>query len=140
VTCELRHIGIVVNDISRYEIFLKKIGFVVFYDETEGGLDIKNLLNLDVEIKIKKLKNECNNIIEILKYPKQKNSGEASPNTTGLNHVAMTVSDLDETIQIFLESGGELIGEIVEKENVKLCYIFDIERNIFELVEECEEY
>lgn len=136
MTCKFRHIGIVVKDISRYESFLNKIGYVLFYDEIEGGLDIENLIKLKTDIKIKKFKNRFNNIIEILKYPKQNCNNKANPNNVGLNHVALTVSNLDETIKKFLECGGELLGEVVEKENIKLCYIFDFERNIFELVQE----
>ena len=136
MTCKFRHIGIVVKDISRYESFLNKIGYVLFYDEIEGGLDIENLIKLKTDIKIKKFKNRFNNIIEILKYPKQNCNNKANPNSVGLNHVALTVSNLDETIKKFLECGGELLGEVVEKENIKLCYIFDFERNIFELVQE----
>ena len=41
MTCKFRHIGIVVNDISRYESFLNKIGYDLFYDEIEGGLDMR---------------------------------------------------------------------------------------------------
>lgn len=137
---KLRHIGIVVDDLLRYESFLETIGFEKFYDETEGGLDIENLLKLDMDIKIKKFKNEFSDIIEILKYPQSENSGQASPNKIGLNHIAMTVPNLDEAVHKFLDFGGELLGKIVEKENVKLCYIFDFERNIFELVEEWQKY
>jgi catechol-2,3-dioxygenase len=137
---KLRHIGIVVEDISKYEMFLNNIGFEVFYDETEGGSDIKNLIEMEVLIKIKKFKNRSNDIIEILKYPNAVMNNKISPNKVGVNHIAMTVTNLDETIKRFQQFGGDLLGKVVEKENVKLCYIFDPEGNIFELVEECPKY
>jgi hypothetical protein len=132
-----RHTGIIVSNIDKYEKFLTKLGYSKFYDQIEEGLDIRELLNNNESISIKKLRNRFNDVIELLKYSQEDASKKSiSYKKRGINHIALTCSDLSEIVKIFIDFGGSLVGNIVEKDVVKLCYVYDFEGNIFELVEE----
>tara|TARA_B100002052_G_C15371728_1_gene371360 strand:+ start:28 stop:447 length:420 start_codon:yes stop_codon:yes gene_type:complete len=133
-----RHLGIVVNDLEKFENFFNCLGFTTIYSETEKGKDIEALLGCKNTIQIIKMKNKSENVIELLKYLNVENtdSGSKLPWSNGVNHIALNVRGLEDYIDKFCEFGGQLIGEVVEKPDVKLCYIQDFEHNIFELVEE----
>ncbi len=132
-----RHLGIVVDNLEKFEQFFNCLGFVTIYAETEDGNDIEALLGSKNTIQIIKMKDNSGSIIEFLKYVNHetKTSANKLPWSNGINHAALTVRGLQSYIDVFCKFGGQLVGEIVEKPNVRLCYIKDFENNIFELVE-----
>lgn len=134
----VRHSGIVVNDLSKFEHFFECLGFTTIYSETEKGDDIETLLGSNQMIEIIKMEDKHQNVVEFLKYIRLKSETPSiePPWASGVNHIALTVNSLRSAIDLFLKFNGKLVGEIVEKKSVRLCYIRDFEYNIFELVEE----
>jgi hypothetical protein len=138
MTASIRHSGIVVNDIERFEKLFQLLGFKSVYSEIEQGEDIENLLNSKETIIIIKMEDEKGNIVEFLKYNRSTPEIQFNkqPWTNGINHIALSVTNLKSMIDVFHEFNGKLVGKIVEKRAVRLCYIRDFEDNLFELVEE----
>lgn len=138
MTASIRHSGIVVNDIGRFEKLFQLLGFSSFYSEVEQGEDIETLLDSKESITIIKMEDEKGNIVEFLKYnrPVLEAPSNKEPWTNGINHIALSVTNLQSIIDLFQEFNGKLVGKIVEKRAVRLCYIRDFEDNLFELVEE----
>jgi len=59
-----------------------------------------------------------------------------SPNTLGIGRIMFAVDDIDDTVARLRTKGGELIGEIVNYENIhRLCYMRGPEGIIIALAE-----
>ena len=76
--------------------------------------------------------------LEIFTYEDMHHSNRIMANYTGFTHIAFEVQDVDETLALALENGGQLLGEVTEREvdgvgNLKFVYFRDPEGNIVEL-------
>jgi catechol 2,3-dioxygenase-like lactoylglutathione lyase family enzyme len=138
----IRHTGIVVNDIVKAIKFYEGLGFKLFSQNIEVGIYIDNLVCLNnVNLEWAKLKLADGNMLELLKYNSHhdKNPYELQPSfKLGCSHIAFTTSNVQKTINYIVENGGTCLKgyQISPDGKVKVVYCHDLEGNIIEIVEE----
>jgi catechol 2,3-dioxygenase-like lactoylglutathione lyase family enzyme len=139
----IRHAAIVVSDLSRTRIFYEEFfGFKLVKEDIETGPFIEKVVGIsNVKIHWVKLRTPNGVIIELLKYisPENKISKEQQvSNHLGHSHLAFTVESMNDFIERFLAIGGKMINSpMMNPEKTALvCYVFDPEENLLEIVEE----
>jgi catechol 2,3-dioxygenase-like lactoylglutathione lyase family enzyme len=97
-----RHVGIVVKDLAKTtDFWVNLIGFKLHVDAKEISPYIDKLLDIaNPELRTVKLIDENGFIIELLEFANYpaKDNWEGSLATTGLTHIALTVSDLESLV------------------------------------------
>lgn len=138
----IRHVGIVVEDVPRALMFYQNLlGLVVQHSAEEAGSFIDGLLGLrDVRVHtIKMSAPEGPTLLELLKYdhPEIRVGEHRTVNTLGLTHVAITVHDLQSTWHKLSHAGVKFINppQTAPSGNAKVCYCQDFDGNFLELVE-----
>jgi catechol 2,3-dioxygenase-like lactoylglutathione lyase family enzyme len=136
-----RHVGIVVKDLAKTtDFWINLIGFQLHIDAKEISPYIDELLGIaNPELRTVKLIDENGFIIELLEfvnYP-AKDNWEGSLATTGLTHIALTVSDLESLTTKLKENNYKFISEIKKSPNgaVKVVFLRGPEGLMLELVE-----
>ena len=136
-----RHVGIVVKDLAKTtDFWINLIGFKLHIDAKEISPYIDELLGIaNPELRTVKLIDENGFIIELLEfvnYP-AKDNWEGSLATTGLTHIALTVSDLESLTTKLKENNYKFISEIKKSPNgaVKVVFLRGPEGLMLELVE-----
>ena len=136
-----RHVGIVVKDLAKTtEFWVNLIGFKLHIDAKEISPYIDELLGIaNPELRTVKLIDENGFIIELLEfnnYP-AKDNWEGSLATTGLTHIALTVSDLESLAAKLNKNDHKFISEIKKSPNgaVKVVFVKGPEGLMLELVE-----
>lgn len=138
----IRHTGIVVENIVRAIHFYEGLGFKIFSQNTEIGIYIDNLVCLNnVNLEWAKLKLPDGSMIELLKYNSHndKKSYVQQPSfKLGCSHIAFTTINIEKTIKYVVENGGTCLKEPQTSPDgkVKVVYCHDLEGNIIEIVEE----
>lgn len=138
----LRHTGIVVNNLDKCLNFYLSLGFDEVSREIETGSYIDNLVGLNnVKLECAKLALNENITLELLKYhshPYENNDLPRMSNRVGCSHIALTVSNILECFNLISQNGGGSINQIQTSPNrkVKVVYCYDPEGNIIEVVEE----
>ena len=138
----LRHTGIVVNNLDKCLSFYLNLGFYEISREIETGSYIDNLVGLkDVKLECAKLALEENITLELLKYHSHPYINKDFPrlsNRVGCSHIALTVSNILECFNLVTQNGGGAINKIQTSPDgkVKVVYCYDPEGNIIEVVEE----
>ena len=137
---EIRHTGIVVNDLKKSLWFYKeKMGFKVFKYMNESGSFIDKILGMKaIEVTTVKMILKNNQMIELLDFcTHKKNVLCDSINDIGPTHLAFTIDNLDDTYIDFLNEGIEFISdpEISKDGNVKVAFCKSPEGTYIELVE-----
>ena len=137
---EIRHTGIVVDDLKKSLWFYKeKMGFKVFKHMDESGhfidkiLGIKNTMVTTVKVTLGN-----GQMIELLDFSShKKNILQGSINDIGPTHLAFTVDNIDKIYDDFLHDGVEFIStpEISEDGGVKVVFCKAPEGTYIELVE-----
>ena len=78
--------------------------------------------------------------LELVKFqapPAEDGHSGAPANTLGIRHVAFAVEDIDAVVAGLQARGAELVGEVVQYQDMyKLCYVRGPEGIIVELAEE----
>jgi catechol 2,3-dioxygenase-like lactoylglutathione lyase family enzyme len=136
-----RHVGIVVKDIAKTtDFWTNLIGFKLHIDAIEQSPYIDELLGIpNPGLRTVKLIDENGFIIELLdfaNYP-AKDNWEGNLATTGLTHIALTVSDLESLTIKLKENNYKFISEIKKSPNgaVKVIFVKGPEGLMLELVE-----
>ena len=96
---EVRHIGIVVNNIENSLKFYRDLlGLKVIKDMDEQGVYIDNMLSLDnVQVKTVKLSADTGNtLIELLDFKSHNDNEVRNFYTIGASHIALTVDNLED--------------------------------------------
>ena len=138
----LRHTGIVVNNLDKCLNFYLSLGFYEVSREIETGSYIDNLVGLNnVKLECVKLALNENIALELLKYhshPYENNHLPRMSNRVGCSHIALTVSNILECFNLISQNGGGSINQIQTSPNgkVKVVYCYDPEGNIIEIVED----
>ena len=138
----LRHTGIVVNNLEKCISFYLNLGFYEVSREVETGEYIDSLVGLkNVKLECAKLALKENITLELLKYhshPYKNNDLPRLSNRVGCSHIALTVSNILECFKLISENGGGAINKIQTSPDgkVKVVYCYDPEGNIIEVVEE----
>ena len=138
---EMNNIGIVVEDLDKAISFFLEIGL-----NTEGrGMvegewagRVTGLGNQSVEV-VMMVTPDGHSRLEISRFisPKTIADHRSAPvNSLGYLRIMFRVDNIEELIPRLLEKGAELVGEIVQYENVyKLCYIRGTEGLLIGLAE-----
>jgi catechol 2,3-dioxygenase-like lactoylglutathione lyase family enzyme len=136
-----RHVGIVVKDLAKNKDFwINLIGFKLHIDAKEISPYIDELLGIaNPELRTVKLIDENGFIIELLEFANYpaKDNWEGNLATTGLTHIALTVSDLESLTVKLKECDYNFISEIKKSPNgaVKVVFLRGPEGLMLELVE-----
>ncbi|WP_114009368.1 VOC family protein [Cohaesibacter intestini] len=137
----IRHTGLVVQDLDKsLHFWCDVMGFTVARRMDEAGPHIDAIMELDdVAVTTVKLAAPDGNLLELLKFTSHpdKPDWEGSPVSTGLTHMAFTVSDLEATCATLLQHGVRLHSDIQVSPDgmAKLVYCRGPEGLILELVE-----
>jgi len=137
----IRHVGIVVADLEKSLRFWRDtLGFVVARQMEESGSHIDAIMGLrDASVTTIKLSAPDGNLIELLYFPSHpdKQRWEGKPFSTGLTHIALTVSDLDQTLCRLKLAGGSVSSEpqLSLDGQVRVIYATGPEGVLLELVE-----
>jgi len=137
-----RHVGIVVKDLAKTtDFWTNLIGFKLHIDAKEVSPYIDELLGIaNPELRTVKLIDQNGFIIEILEFANYpaKDNWEGNLATTGLTHIALTVSDLETLTTKLKENDYKFISEIKNSPNgaVKVVFLRGPEGLMLELVEQ----
>jgi catechol 2,3-dioxygenase-like lactoylglutathione lyase family enzyme len=141
MTNTTRHVGIVVKDLAKTtDFWTNLIGFKLHIDAKEISPYIDELLGIaNPELRTVKLIDENGFIIELLEFANYpaKDNWEGNLATTGLTHIALTVSDLESLVAKLKENDYKFISEIKNSPNgaVKVVFVKGPEGLMLELVE-----
>jgi catechol 2,3-dioxygenase-like lactoylglutathione lyase family enzyme len=124
----LDHVVVVVHDMAGAIAFFQEIGL-----EIEGAMPIEGdwvdrvngITGIRAEITMLRTP-DGHGKLELTTYdnPAVPRSEPQPPNTVGLRSVMFEVDDIDDVVARLRAQGGELMGEIVQYENVyRLCYV-----------------
>jgi catechol 2,3-dioxygenase-like lactoylglutathione lyase family enzyme len=142
MTNTTRHVGIVVKDLAKTKDFWTNlIGFKLHIDAKEISPYIDELLGIaNPELRTVKLIDENGFIIELLEFANHstKDNWEGNLSTTGLTHIALTVSNLESLTVKLKECDYKFISEIKKSPNgaVKVVFLRGPEGLMLELVEQ----
>jgi len=125
----LEHIGVVVDDLAAAKAFFVALGLEVEGETSVEGPLVDRINGLDgVRADVVILRTpDAGSKLELAKYRSpayEGDDGPAPPNAPGIRHVLFVVDDIEESRAGVQEHGGELVGELVNYENVYwLCYL-----------------
>lgn len=137
----IRHVGLVVSDLEKsLKFWCETMGFVVSRQMEEAGPHIDAMMGLrDVRVTTAKLASPDGNLLELLQFHSHPDKGgwEGKPYSTGLTHIALTVSDLDECYRRLQKVGVNFPAEPQRSPDggVKVIYATGPEGVLLELVE-----
>jgi catechol 2,3-dioxygenase-like lactoylglutathione lyase family enzyme len=137
----LEHIGVVVDDLAAATAFFVALGLELEGETSvEGHLvdRINGLEGVRADIVILRTP-ENSSKLELAKYrsPSYEGNDEpAPPNAPGIRHILFQVDDIEASLASLRAHGGELVGEVVDYENIyRLCYVRGPAGIIVELAE-----
>ncbi len=134
--------GIVVNDLEKTRDFwINILGFKLHIEAKEETPYIDELLAIrDPALTTVKLIDSNGFIIELLKFENYQieNSWSGNLKTTGLTHIALTVDNLDELVEVLAKDNYQTVSDIKVSPNgkVKVVFVKGLEGLMLELVEE----
>ena len=126
----LDHVSVVVDDLAAAVAFFTALGMTVEGRAPVEGpwVDrVNGIENVRVDI-VMMLTPDGHGRLELTKFRNPKlvelKPAIAPPNALGLRSVMFTVESVDETLARLGANGGELIGEVVQYEEMyRLCYL-----------------
>lgn len=138
----IRHVGLVVSDLEKaLKFWCETMSFVIVRQMDEAGSHLDAMMGLsDVRITTVKLADPDSNLLELLWFASHpdENQWQGEAYSTGLTHIALTVSDLGETYNRLRKKGVIFISPPQSSPDglVKVTYARGPEGIILELVEE----
>lgn len=137
----LEHVGIVVEDLEAATAFFTALGLEVEGETSvEGELvdRINGLEEVRADIVILRAP-DGGSKLELARYRSPGYEGEAAPapaNAPGIRHVLFVVDEIEASLAALRAHGGELVGELVNYEDIYwLCYVRGPAGIIVELAE-----
>lgn len=138
----IRHVGLVVANLERAEQFwCGAMGFKISRKMEEFGPHLDAIMGLtDVKVTTVKLSDNDGNLLELLcfsSHPDQE-KWNGKPYSTGLTHIAFTVSDIEKTYDMLRKKSVNFLSPPICSPDgkVKFTYARGPEDIILELVEE----
>jgi catechol 2,3-dioxygenase-like lactoylglutathione lyase family enzyme len=126
----LDHVSVVVEDLAVAIAFFTALGMTVEGEAPVEGTWVDRVNGIDnVRVDIVMMQTpDGHGRLELTKFHNPKlvtiEPAIAPPNTLGLRSVMFAVESLDETVARLRLIGAELIGEVVQYENIyRLCYM-----------------
>ena len=111
----IRHVGIVVADLEKALYFWSKIlGLRVYKRMDESGPHIDAMMGLrDVEVTTVKLSDPDGSMIELLHFHSHPDKKQwlGTPFSTGITHIAFTVTDIDSIFRDLSKEGVSFPAE-----------------------------
>ena len=139
----LEHVGVVVDDLAAATTFFVALGLEVEGEASvEGALvdRINGLAGVRADIVILRTADGTGSQLELARYSSPSYDGDvgpAPPNAPGIRHILFVVDDIEASLAALRAQGGELVGELVNYENVyMLCYVRGPAGIIVELAQE----
>jgi catechol 2,3-dioxygenase-like lactoylglutathione lyase family enzyme len=137
----LEHIGIVVDDLAAATAFFTALGLELEGEASvEGGLvdRINGLEGVSADVVMLRTPDDSSKL-ELAKYRSpayEGDDGPAPPNAPGIRHILFVVDDIQASLATLRAHGGELVGELVNYEDIYwLCYVRGPAGIIVELAE-----
>jgi catechol 2,3-dioxygenase-like lactoylglutathione lyase family enzyme len=135
------HVGVVVDDLDAATEFFVELGLVVQGEATVEGAWVDRIVGLEgVRSDIVMMETpDGNGRLELTRFhsPSSQHGDRHAPaNAPGIRHVSFAVDDIDAVVAGLRARGAELVGELVQYEDVyRLCYVRGPEGIIVELAE-----
>jgi catechol 2,3-dioxygenase-like lactoylglutathione lyase family enzyme len=135
------HVGVVVDDLDAATEFFVELGLVVQGEATVEGAWVDRIVGLEgVRSDIVMMETpDGNGRLELTRFhsPSNQHGDRRAPaNAPGIRHVSFAVDDIDAVVAGLRARGAELVGELVQYEDVyRLCYVRGPEGIIVELAE-----
>ncbi|HST06158.1 MAG TPA: VOC family protein [Chloroflexia bacterium] len=127
---KLDHISVVVDELEAAVAFFTELGMTTAGEASVGGPWVDRVNGIEgVQVNIVMMQTpDGHGRLELTKFHNPKlvelKPAIAPPNTLGLRSVMFAVESIDDTVARLLQSGAELIGEVVQYEDIyKLCYM-----------------
>ena len=123
------NVGIIVDDLKAAIAFFTELGLELEGETTVEGQSVDRLVGLDgVRSDIAMMRTpDGHSRLELSKFQKPKaiNTEPNAPvNTLGIRRVMFAVTDIDDVVARLQNHGAELIGEVVQYEDMyRLCYL-----------------
>lgn len=123
------NVAIIVEDLKAAIAFFTELGLELEGQTTVEGESVDRLLGLDdVRCDIVMMRTpDGHSRLELSKFqrPKAINTEPNAPvNTLGIRRLMFAVTDIDEVIARLQKHGAELIGDVVQYEDIyRLCYL-----------------
>ena len=137
----LEHIGIVVDDLAAATAFFTALGLELEGEASvEGGLvdRINGLEGVQADVVVLRTPDDSSKL-ELAKYRSpayEGNDEPVPPNAPGIRHILFLVDDIQASLASLRAHGGELVGELVNYEDIYwLCYVRGPAGIIVELAE-----
>jgi catechol 2,3-dioxygenase-like lactoylglutathione lyase family enzyme len=140
----LEHIGIVVDDLAAATAFFTALGLEVEGEASVEGALVDRINGLEgVQADVVMLRtSDDSSKLELAKYrsPAYEGAdGPAPPNAPGIRHILFVVDDIQASLAGLRAHGGELVGELVNYEDIYwLCYVRGPAGIIVELAEKID--
>jgi catechol 2,3-dioxygenase-like lactoylglutathione lyase family enzyme len=136
------HVSVVVGDLDAAIAFFVELGMELENRMPVEGDWVNSIVNLeDVRVEIAMMRTpHGHHKVELTKFhsPTATTAEPNAPsNTLGLRSIMFAVDDIDDVVARLRNHGGELVGEIVNYEDIfRLCYLRGPEGIIVALAEE----
>ena len=123
------NVGIIVDDLKAVVAFFTELGLEVEGETTVEGQSVDRLLGLDgVRSDIVMMRtpdSDCRLELSKFQKPKAINTEPNTPvNTLGIRRIMFAVTNIDDVVARLQKHGAELIGEVVQYDNMyRLCYL-----------------
>jgi catechol 2,3-dioxygenase-like lactoylglutathione lyase family enzyme len=123
------NVGIVVEDLKAAIAFFVELGLELVGETTVEGQWVDRVIGLDgVRSDIVMMQTpDGHSRLELSRFQKPKaiNTGPNTPvNTLGIRRIMFAVTDIDDVIARLQKYGAELVGEVVQYEDMyRLCYL-----------------
>jgi catechol 2,3-dioxygenase-like lactoylglutathione lyase family enzyme len=123
------NVGIIVDDLKAAVAFFVELGLELEGETTVEGRSVDRLLGLDgVRSDIAMMRTpDGHSRLELSKFQKPKaiNTEPNTPvNTLGIRRIMFAVTDIDDVLARLQKHGAELVGEVVQYEDIyRLCYL-----------------
>ena len=138
------NVGIVVDDLEATTAFFVELGLELEGEMTVEGPWVDRVVGLDgVRSDIVMMRTpDGHSRLELSKFqnPKAINTEPNTPvNTLGIRRIMFAVTDIDDVVARLQKHGAELVGEVVQYEDMyRLCYLRGPEGIMVALAEQLE--
>lgn len=129
-TLKMHHVNVVVEDLAAATAFFTALGMTVEGEMPIEGAWVDRVNGIEgVQVDIVMMRTpDGDSRLELtqFRHPElvESQPAVAPPNTLGLRSVMFTVENVDEAVARLRDHGAELIGEIVQYEQLyRLCYL-----------------
>jgi len=136
------NVGVVVDDLAGAVAFFKELGMELEGEAHVEGRSVDRLVGIDgVRSDIAMMRTpDGHGRLELTKFlspiADSAEPDNAPPNELGIRRIMFAVEDIDDVVARLRTHGAELVGELVQYENYRLCYVRGPEGILIALAEQ----